>query len=75
MKKSCKKYLIKKTLLLTIAICDKSRVDLDEKYEKSAFQKWSGAQNFAFSVIMEFLELQDIVKMMIISRIVLAAIL
>jgi hypothetical protein len=37
---------------------------MDGKFEMAAFEKWSGAQDFAFSVILEFLKLQDIVKIL-----------
>jgi hypothetical protein len=49
---------------LTVAICDKSLAEMDEMNEKSAFEKWSGVQNFAFNVILESLKLQDIVKIL-----------
>jgi hypothetical protein len=45
-------------------ISDKNPADMVENNGKSSFQKWCGAQNFAFNVILEFLKLEDIVKIL-----------
>lgn len=37
---------------------------MDGKFEKTAFENWSGAHNFAFNIILKFLKLQDIMKIL-----------
>jgi hypothetical protein len=51
-----------------IAVFDESFEGAENVHEKSKFEIWFKEHNFAFSVILEFLKLKDIVKILTINH-------